>query len=128
MQAKITKFVKKSMPSKFGTGTWDIFQVKIEGQGEKVFELNGFGKYTKENMKEGMVLDGFISERVWQGKTGEGKTLTFNKITPEYVYKLLVSVYPDIEQVAKTNEKTKVKEVVEETISTEDISPEDPGF
>lgn len=88
---KITAISKKDMPSQYG-GTWQIVRIKVDGQGEEIFELNGFGKNEKEKIAIGSELQGYFSERTWQGKNGSQTTKTFNKITAEYVYDLLMEM------------------------------------
>lgn len=95
MKIKIAAINKKQMPSKWG-GTWTIVKIKLVGS-DDVYELQGFDNKKKENLKTGDELECYLSERVWQGKEGRVITKTVNKISSEYVYNLLVSKFPEIE-------------------------------
>jgi hypothetical protein len=87
MQAKVAGIRIKELPSKFG-GTWKLATVKLEGHGEEKFELQGFGSKFVEKVKEGDVLIGYLGEKTFNGQT----TKTFNKISAEYVYGLLMEM------------------------------------
>lgn len=96
---KIVKAIsRKDMPSQWG-GTWQIVKVKFVDTGDQIFELQGFSKQEKENLKPGEEIAGYVSQRSWNGKNGQVITDTFNKITAEYVYGLLLKLKPDIESI-----------------------------
>lgn len=93
MKVTISAVSKKEMPSKFeGGSTWSIVRVRLQGHGEEVFELDGFGQKEKDKLVAGSILKGYFSEKTWQGKQGVQVTKTFNKITAEYVYDLLMEM------------------------------------
>lgn len=83
MVYKITALRSKDLPSKFG-GTWKLVEVKLEGCGDKIFELQGYGK-EKEKLVVGSSVQGYLGEKSWTGQTGTKITPTLNKITAEYV-------------------------------------------
>lgn len=87
MQVKVTGIRIKELPSKFG-GTWKLGTVKLEGYGEEKFELQGYGTKFIEKIKEGEVLKGYLGQKEYNGTI----TKTFNKITAEYVYDMLMEM------------------------------------
>jgi len=122
MKLKISKIKRTERPSNYG-GTWTLVSVIFDGiQNPKFgFDLKGYGK-SAEKFAEGTVIEGYMTKGSYQGKNGPVETNQFNKITPEYVYGLLLKIKPDIEGTpAPKVEKT---EVVEEEAPVE----EDPGF
>jgi len=132
MTFKISALRRKTMPSKFG-GTWDIVQIKIDG-GQTVYDLNGYNSNYLKNLKVGDSLRGYQTEKKWAGKTGEQVTLVINKITPEYVYDLLMS-----HKISPPNSESAPAQQVEQpdtqwdavpVVNTQvvDESETDPGF
>lgn len=101
MTYKITALRSKDLPSRFSSGTWKLIEVKLEGQGDTIFELQGYGK-EKEKFAVGTELQGYLGSRSWTGQQGVIITQTLNKISAEYVYGLLLALHPDIESVAKS--------------------------
>lgn len=94
MKIKIGAIKKKDMPSKFGTGTWSIYQIKGEGS-ETIYELKGYSPKYLENLKAGDEIVGVLNERSWQGKDGKvGSSTELVKITVEYLYDLITSTPP----------------------------------
>jgi hypothetical protein len=130
MKLKIQAIQKKDMPSKFG-GTWKIAKVKFEGieNPEYGYELKGFGSKTIESLIPGKEIIGYFSSYQYQGKESLVNVKTFNKITAEYVYDLLLAMNPSIEESpASTPVKNKTDEIEGqwETSSTDQTTePED---
>lgn len=125
MKVKISAISRKEMPSKFG-GTWQIVKVKLAGQGEKVFELSGFGTKVLEKLKAGDQLTGYVSSKSWEGKDGVVVTPTFCKITAEYVYDIVMKMQGGVDEPAAsvvTDEKTDG-----EWETTDVVADDDPGF
>jgi hypothetical protein len=77
--------IKRTTLNKKAGGTWVKTEVKLKETGDQIFELN-FGKYIKDNLKEGQILNGHLSERTWNGQNGVVITKVFNAIDAEYVY------------------------------------------
>lgn len=91
--------IKKTVLNKKAGGTWTKTEVKTKETGEAVMELGrGHSTWLKENLKEGTVIVGYIEEKPWTGTDGMLRiSKAINGITPEYVYELLLKVYPNIE-------------------------------
>lgn len=87
MQFKITGIRVKELPSRFG-GTWKLAEVKIEGQGETKYEMQGYGTKFVEKVKAGDVVKGYLGSKTYNNVT----TPTINKITAEYVYDMLMEM------------------------------------
>lgn len=85
MQYKIAGIRLVDKPSKAG-GTWKLAQVKIEGRGETIFELQGYGSKYAEKIKQGDTIVGYEGSRTWNDRV----TPTINRIDAEYIYDLLV--------------------------------------
>jgi len=104
MKVTIKAFKIKTMPSKFGNGTWNIVQAKFKETGEEVFDLKGFPKKITESPAAGTVLTGYISSRNYNDKNGNLRTSKdFNAITANYVYDLLMKMNPEIENIKTTS-------------------------
>lgn len=100
---KIIKAIKRQQMSG-QNGPWTKIMLKFQDTGDQIFELGrGFDKYTKERLAAGQELQGYVTQRTWQGQNGGGVTNTFNAITAEYVYSLLLKIKPDIESVKETS-------------------------
>lgn len=87
MQVKVAGIRIKELPSKFG-GTWKLGEVKLEGYGDEKFELQGYGSKFVEKIKAGDFLKGYMGTKEFNGIT----TKTFNKITAEYVYDIVMKM------------------------------------
>lgn len=100
MKVKVQAFKKKDMPSKWG-GTWTIVNTKFEGMANPEFgyQLSGFGKDKVKNLEIGQTLVGYMGQRPWTDKNGNPQiTKTFNAISPEYLYDLILKIDPHVEQ------------------------------
>jgi hypothetical protein len=91
--------------------------------------LKGFGSKTIESLIPGKEIIGYFSSYQYQGKESLVNVKTFNKITAEYVYDLLLAMNPSIEESpASTPVKNKTDEIEGqwETSSTDQTTePED---
>jgi len=134
MKVKISAIKKKMLPSKFGSGTWTVADVKLVGQGEKIFNLVGYSSKFIENLVVGNEISGYVSSRSWTGKNGTVESPTFNKITAEYVYELVLKLSPNVESIEQNTIKTTTipsntqDEWETAPESTGSQSNEDPGF
>lgn len=88
MQVKIAAVRIKEMPSKYGTGTWALAQVKLDGRGEEVYELQGYGSEFVKKVQVGDWIKGYEASKEYNGVV----TKTICKITAEYVYDLLMKM------------------------------------
>src|SRR3990167_5753931 len=92
MKLTISGIQKKVMPSKWG-GTWTVAKIKAQETENNIYELSGYGSRFIENLKVGDVIKGYEDYRRWFSQNGvENTTTTFNKITAEYVYDLLMNL------------------------------------
>lgn len=136
MKATITAIRQKEMPSKFG-GTWKLTECKLTGDGLKpteVYQLAGYSTKTVEYLKAGSEIIGYPDCREWQGKEGVQTTLTFNKISAEYVYDLLMQMKQQ-ETKQPTQRLDGIKQPVDEWNNdgktdwdTSPVDPVDAGF
>lgn len=134
MKAKIQAIRNRQMPSQFG-GTWTIYSVMFENHQNPQYgyDLSGFGKRA-ENLKVGDTISGYITTKNYNSKKdGQLRTAyTFNKITPEYVYDLLLKVYPSIETMSTKKETASPSPSFPTPPVGHDESPswdnDDPGF
>jgi hypothetical protein len=88
--------VKKTTLTTKAGGTWVKTEVRLKETGDTTYELN-FSKYIKDNLVAGQQHQGYLGERSWTGKNGTIITKTFNSISAEYVYALLLKLNPNIE-------------------------------
>ena len=99
MQYKVTLVDKKVLPKKAG-GTWTKITIKTDKTGDNLFELGyGHSMTLKDTIKVGDMIVGYPEKRPWNKSDGTlgGYNLRINGITAEYVYKLLLNKFPDIE-------------------------------
>jgi hypothetical protein len=94
MKIQIAALQKKEIAKKSGFGTFKVCKIKVVGRGDTVYELSGWGDKDIERFAPGSFINGFFSERTWGT---DGRQATFNRITAEYVYDLLVKMNPGIE-------------------------------
>lgn len=101
MKLKIQDIRKRDVPSQFG-GVWTIYSAKFEGVENPQFgyDLAGFGK-SAERLKAGDTVVGYITTKNYNDKkTGQLRTAyTFNKVSAEYVYGLILKMNPEIENI-----------------------------
>lgn len=122
MIAKITAVRRTPKPSSYKPGTfWNLTEIKIDGQGDTIFELVGFGKEA-DKLVQGSTLKGYFSQKTWNNIV----TRTFNKITAEYVYDLLVAAVPGVEGIAATPAPTDAP--ADAGFGSPVASQETPGF
>ena len=115
MKLTLKAFKIKTLPSKFGNGTWNIVQAKFKETGEEVFDLKGFPKKITESPTVGAVLTGYISSRNYNDKNGVLRSAKdFNAITAEYIYNLIIKMNPEIENIKATQSETEVVKDQEE--------------
>lgn len=102
------KAIKKTVLPKSAGGTWTKTEIKTHETGEAIMELGrGHSTWLKENLREGSVITGYIEEKPWTGKDGNLRIAkSINGITPEYVYDLLLKVYPNIEEAPQVPKQT----------------------
>lgn len=92
----VIKGVRKTQLPKKAGGTWTKIEVKTEQTGDTVLEL-GQGIANKEGIAKGTVINGYVEDRKWTGKNGStGINKVLNGITAEYVYKMLLSIHPEL--------------------------------
>lgn len=124
------------MPSQFG-GTWTIVSVLFENHENPQYgyDLMGFGK-SADSLKIGDTICGYITTKNYNSKKdGSLRTsYTFNKMSAEYVYKLLLKMNPEIENI-KTSASVRTTPPVQRVVEQpDDIQPDwgdqgnDPGF
>ena len=115
---KITAIKKTVLPKKAG-GTWTKIEVRTDKTGDTVYELgNGHSTQLKDYIKVGDVITGYTENKPWNKADGTlgGYNKRINGITPEYVYKLLLSIHPDIESAPKVEGSIHVPTMEEEGI------------
>lgn len=95
MKYTITAVKRTPIAKKDGTGTWTKMQVKTKETGTQVLDLGfSFPKGTKDNLKAGDVLTGYVESKPWNSNGKSGVNVTLNGITAEYVYELLLKAFP----------------------------------
>jgi len=100
---KVTGVKRTPIAKKDGTGTWMKMQVKTVETAETVLELGfSFPKATKDNLKPGDVLTGYIESRPWESNGKNGVNMILNGITAEYVYELLLKINPNADKLPNT--------------------------
>ena len=118
MNYRITAIKKTVLPKKAG-GTWTKIEIKTDKTGDDIYEFGqGHSTYIKETAKVGDTLVGYIENKPWNKSDGTlgGYNKRINGITPEYVYKLLLSIHPDIESAPKVEGSIHVPTMEEEGI------------
>jgi hypothetical protein len=106
-----------------GQAVFNKVELKTDKTGENILEL-GYGHLdsVKKSLKVGDVVCGYVENKPWFKSDGTqgGFNRRLNGITADYVYKLLLSIHPDIEDVPK------VEGAIE--YPTEVIDPNDIPF
>jgi len=84
----VTAVKRDTLPKKDGT-TWTKISVKTAETGDAILELGyGHQKATKDYMKAGDHITGYVENRSWTNGQGQTSvTPTLNGITEEYLYK-----------------------------------------
>lgn len=98
MKYTISAVKRTILPTKAG-GTWTKLEVRTQETGEQIFELgNGIAKNVKENLKAGVIIEGYVEDRAWTGRDGQTRyNKVLNGITIEYLYNLMKKLHPEIE-------------------------------
>ena len=93
MKYQITNIRSKDIV--WSGGTFKKFECTTDKTGADVLELR-LGPKTNEKTKVGDVIEGYLEKNI--GKDGKDYGWKLAAIDAKYVYRLLLSVYPDIEK------------------------------
>ena len=111
MKYVITAIRKKEMAKKAG-GTWTKIEIKTDKTGDQILELGNGLPVRREDVKIGTTIEGYIEKKQWGERDGVPQFNTrLNGITVEYLYAMLLSVYPELKdfqlpQETKTEESS----------------------
>jgi hypothetical protein len=134
----ITAVRKKELPKKAG-GTWTKVEIKTDQTGDQILELGNGLPFKREDVKVGSVIEGYIEKKQWGERDGAPQfNVKLNGITVEYVYAMLLSVFPELKDFQLDTNTKKVDAVSDgfDSKPSVDIQPtiqmdeptEDPGF
>lgn len=136
MKYTITAVKRTPIAKKDGSGTWTKMQVKTKETGAQILDLGfSFPKGTKDNLKAGDVLVGYVESKQWSSNGKSGVNITLNGITAEYVYELLLKAVPGADKldvavgsVATPKAPSDEWETGDSKVVVEEDVDEDAGF
>jgi len=117
------KYVIKNIRSKdiaWSGGTFKKFEVKTQETGDEILELR-FGQKMNPKIKVGDTVEGYLDNSTFMSRNGLVTVRVLKRIDADYVYKLLLKKFPDIE-------KEENEDIDGEMTLPDDIPLPDEGF